>query len=517
MESGVEGACMAKRSSRPGGGRRGDGTAARRSRRRRRWFEWGASVSALCVVSWPSPSHARPTAPVIFCEAYVDAPECLGRIINCGECHLSTAPPAWNAYGQQLMAALPRDRSFEEALPLALLAIDGEDADADGDGNLDEILAGTLPGDPFSFWQAPAPVAGAANPQFAVGEYDPRFALKRVMIGYCGRSPSYAELSAFEAGVEGLPEAEATALHHERLHAALDGCLRSAHFGSVVLPRLADKRIRPLYSVAQDTSVRIGGARLVIGDYGYDYRLWRYALTGDRDMRELLTAQYHVEEDAAGELVRVEGIIEQPDATALAGGQPLVPERRAGLLTTQWFLAINTMFSGLPRTTAAQAYRSYLGADLAQSDGIRPVPGEPVDIDDKGVDGAVCAHCHSTLDPLAYAFVKYQGIDDYAGGFGAYDPTRPERYLPGWSDTAQQAWLLGQPVADLVEWANVAAASDEFKRNMADVFFQQALNREPAPDEEAEFRALWQSLPADGYSAWRLIHRLVDTSAFGVP
>ena len=72
-------------------------------------------------------------------------------------------------------------------------------------------------------------------------------------------------------------------------------------------------------------------------------------------------------------------------------------------------------------------------------------------------------------------------------------------------------------MADLLEWANVAAASDEFKRNMADIFFQQALNREPAPDEEAEFRALWQSLPGDGYSAWRLIHRLVDTSAFGVP
>jgi hypothetical protein len=486
--------------------------------RSHRWLRRSAAVTALIWACWPAQAWARPTAPVIFCEAYADSPGCLGRVVNCSECHVSTAPPVWNVYGQQLIASLERDRSFEEALPAALLAVESGDADGDGDGNRDEISVGTLPGDPFSFWQERAPSEGAENPEFEVGDYDYRFALKRAMVSYCGRSPTYAEVIEFEAGLDGLPEAEAEERERERLHAALDGCLRSEHFSKVLLPRLADKRIRPSFAIGPETTLRIGQARLVLGDYRYDYRLWRYLLTGDRDMRELLTAQYHVEEDAVGELVRVEGPIAQPDPTALAGGQPLAPERRAGLLTTQWFLALNTMFSGLPRTTAAQAYRSFLGADLANSDGIRPVPGEPVDIDDKGVDGAVCAQCHSTLDPLAYAFAKYAGIDDgYAGAFGAYDPTRVDRYLPGWSDTAQQSWLLGRPVADLVEWANVAAASDEFKRNMADMFFQHALSRAPSPDEAAEFAALWQSLPDDGYSAWRLIHRLVDTTAFGVP
>jgi hypothetical protein len=493
-------------------------TANIRPRLGHQWVARGAALSALSVLTWPAISAARPTAPGIFCDVYDQSPECLGRVANCAECHVSTAPPVWNVYGQQLIAALPRDRVFEEALPLALAAVEEGDADADGDLNRDEIMAGTLPGDPFSFWQEPVLSSGADNPGFSVGEYDYRFAFKRVLVNYCGRSPSFSELSELSAGTEGLAEAELAALQRDRLHTALDACLRSEHFSKVLLPRLADTRIRPLYSIGQETTVRLGEARLVIGDYGYDYRLWRYALTGDRDMRELLTAQYHVEESATGELTRVEGVIAQPDPTALAGGEPLVPERRAGMLTTQWFLALNTMFSGLPRTTAAQAYRAYLGADLAQSDGIRPVPGEPVDIDDKGVDGEVCSHCHSTLDPLAYAFAKYQGIDDgYVEGFGTYDPTRVERYLPGWSDSAQQAWLLGQPVADLIEWARVAAGSDQFKRNMADVFFRQALSREPAPDEEAEFAALWQSLPSDGYSAWRLIHRLVDTSAYGVP
>jgi hypothetical protein len=495
---------MANKGLEPNGRR-----AAARARRRR---VEGAGALVVGLVCWAGPASARPTAPVIFCDAYPASPECLGRVVNCAECHVSTAPPAWNAYGQQLIASLARDRSFEEALPEALLAVEGGDAD------VDEILAGTLPGDPFSFWRRPAPAEGASNPQFSVGEYDYRFALKRVSISYCGRSPTYAELLDFDSGLAGLDEAQADALRRERLHASLDGCLRSEYFSSVMLPRLADKRIRPVFAIGPDTTVRIGQARLVIGDYGYDYRLWRYLLTGDRDMRELLTAQYHVEENAAGELVRVEGAIVQPDPMALAGGQPLAPERRAGLLTTQWYLANNTMFSALPRTSAAQAYRSFLGADLANSDGVRPVPGEPVDIDDKGVDAPVCSQCHSTLDPLAYAFAKYAGIDDgYSGGFGTYDPTRVDRYLPGWSDTAQQSWLLGQPVADLVEWANVAAASDAFKRNMADMFFQQALNREPLPDEAEEFAALWQSLPGDGHSAWRLIHRLVDTTAFGVP
>ena len=485
----------------------------------RRTAHWraAAGIGAAITFGGLAPAWARPTAPVVFCATYADAPGCAGRVINCAQCHVSTAPPAWNAYGQQLIAALARDQAFEAALPEALASVEGTDADNDGELNVDEIVAGTLPGDPFSFWLMPAPASGPENPRYAVGEYDFRFALKRASLTYCGRSPSFAELEELEASAAGMAPEAAEAVLYERLHATVDACLESDHFNRTVLPRLADKRIRPVYSIGPDTSVLLGDQRLVIGDYGYDYRLWRYLLTGDRDMRELLTAQYHVEEDADGQLVRVEGLIPQPDPNALAGGQPLAVERRAGLLTTQWFLAINTMFSGLPRTTAAQAYRSFLGADLASSDGIRPVAGEPVDIDDRGVDGPVCAQCHSTLDPLAYAFAKYQGIDDGYAEFGAYDPTRVDRYLPGWSDAEQQSWLLGQPVADLVEWANVAAQSDEFKRNMTQMFFEHALGRDPLPDEREEFAALWQSLPGDGYSARRLIHRLVDTTAFGVP
>ncbi len=453
---------------------------------------------------------------MVFCQVYGEVPECLGGIVNCAQCHESTAPPAWNAYGLQLIEQLDRERSFEVALLAALESVALEDSDGDGESNEAEILAGTAPGDARSRPEPPSAPLGPPNPGFEVGEYDFRFALRRASITYCGRSPSYEELAAVSEAVQEATDSDAAA--RRLLHEAVSACLASDYFRDAALARLADKRIRPVFAIGADTEVFIGDQRLVIGDYHYDYRLWSYLLTGDRDMRELLTADYHIAQAASGELVRVEGVIPRADEGALAGGQPLLPERRAGMLTTQWFLTINTMFSGLPRTTAAQAYRSYLGADIARSDGIRPVAGEPADIDQKGVDGEVCAQCHSTLDPLAYAFAKYQGIDDgYSGGFGVYDPTRPQRYLPGWSDGAQQAWLFGTPVSDLVEFARVAAESDEFKRNMAQMFFEHALGRGPREEEREEFVQIWQSLPEDGYSAWRLIHRLVDTRAFGVP
>ena len=46
---------------------------------------------------------------------------------------------------------------------------------------------------------------------------------------------------------------------------------------------------------------------------------------------------------------------------------------------------------------------------------------------------------------------------------------------------------------------------------------EQALSRGPNPGELVEFTALWRGLPKDGFSANRLIHRLIDTRAFGVP
>jgi hypothetical protein len=224
-------------------------------------------------------------------------------------------------------------------------------------------------------------------------------------------------------------------------------------------------------------------------------------------------ADYHVAQDPDGTLFKVEGVIPITDPeSGNNDGQVLAPQYRAGMITTQWFLATNTMFSALPRTTAAQAYRSYLGADIARQQGLRPVDGEPVDVDDKGVDGLVCAQCHSTLDPLSYAFAPYEGL---LGPAGSYDELRPVRLIPDWSDNTPV--LLGQEVSDVPGWAFLAANSDEFARNLADIFFRQGVGRGPLPHEQDEFDVLWIALPADGYSVNRMLHRLIDTDAMGVP
>ena len=129
-----------------------------------------------------------------------------------------------------------------------------------------------------------------------------------------------------------------------------------------------------------------------------------------------------------------------------------------------------------------------------------------------------CAGCHSTLDPLAYAFAKYEGIElNYGLSVGGYRPERAPERIPGWDDAKQKPFVLGKPVSDLREWAKVASESDEFKRNLGEMFFVHALGRRPQGAELPEFNQLWRSLPQDGYAANRLLHRLIDTHSFGAP
>ncbi|MET0287400.1 MAG: hypothetical protein ABW352_23140, partial [Polyangiales bacterium] len=374
---------------------------------RRAWNVGGVGMACL-IVALSSVAQARPTGPALLCESYPDAPDCQGKVVACAYCHESTDPPAWNAFGTSIKDALA-GASFEAGLADALAKAEALDSDADGVSNLDELTRGTLPG---LADQAMTPVVEAGeNPRYTLGKYDAAYAYRRVLTLYCGRSPSYDEVQAFKAAAE----------PRTVIHEALAGCLRSDFWQKTQLPRMADKRIKPLRSVAAEATVKIGDYRVVIGDYEFDYRLWRYVLSADRDMRELLTADYFVLEGADGSLVQTWDVQPRSDPKALAGGQMIERERRAGMITTQWFLTINTMFSALPRTTAAQAYRAYLGADIAASEGLIPVAGEPTDVDNKGVAQPRCANCHSTLDPLAYAFVRYEGIQISADlKFGAY-------------------------------------------------------------------------------------------------
>ena len=465
-----------------------------------------------CALVWTS-ANARPEGPRVFCETYPEVPECAGQVVTCATCHLSADPPSWNSFGLALLAARG-EGDFADAIPEALRAIEYDDADGDGVSNLDEILLGTRPGDARSVWLPPDDAPGSEwqpNRFYDVEGYDYLFALRRVMVLYCGESPTWDQVQDFQA------LADDPDMQYVRLHEQLESCLQSDWWEQIGVRELADPKIKPIRAVGNDTNVEISGFRVVLADYEWDYRLWRWILTDDHDLRDLLLAQYHVTEDVPGQLAIREGIIPDPTQLGqLAGGEPLQVEKRAGMITTQWFLMSNTMFSALPRTSAAQAYRAYLGMDISLSEGLLPVVDEPRDVDHKGVSQPACANCHSTLDPLAYAFAYYTGII-LPSGTGIYSPSRPLGLMDDWDPGVHRTVIFGQEVANLMEWAQVAVESDAFKRNLAAMFFEHALGHEPKPDEQDEFIALWQSIDEGGWSANQLVHQLVDTQAFGAP
>lgn len=392
---------------------------------------------------------------------------------------------------------------FADLLSEALAEVQTLDSDDDGVSNLDELIAGREPG-----------VADVNEPVDEELEWNAERAFKRVNVLFCGQSATYDDLKAL--GDSSTPKV----LVHERL----DACLASDYWRNEALHRIADPLIAPLDAIDRDGVVSLANS-------AWDYRLYSYAMTGGRDARDLLLADYHVEEDGS---VRDDEIgREQPpefpnvlggDRISLGTGQPLEPDKRCGMITTQWFLVRNTMFAAVPRTSAAQAYRAYLGLDIALGQGLYPVEGEPRDVDGLNVAQPACAVCHSTLDPLAYAFSTYNGIelgsDDngdvsvidaigliFSNPFGAYNEDRAPWQADG--------YIFGEPVADLREWCSIAANSEPFTRKIAETFFQYTFHRTPSAQDLEMIESLAAALPGDDYSVDALLHRLVDSTAFG--
>jgi hypothetical protein len=466
------------------------------------------SILALALAS---AAQAKPEGPRAFCAEYPNAPACFGKLASCSQCH--DGAPVLNAFGGEVQMSLYTQvenytgDNYEQKLGEALRAIEDQDPDFDGVVTLEEIMLATDPGDPGSvFTGYPLPEGTIPNVDFELGNWDAKFAFKRMMITYCGHSPSYEDMQDLANAGDA----------REFVHSQLDTCLESDFWKGEALHRMADKRVRPLKAVGRDGDI-------ILADYEWDYRLFSYILSGDRDARDLLLADYHVNEDGEVETGRIgrdaDGAFPPADGQPIliGSGQPLRPENRAGMITTQWYLVVNTMFSTMPRTTAAQAYRSYVGLDIAKGQGIMPVEGEPRDVDNKGVQNPTCAACHSTLDPLAYAFSAYDGIRIDPVAQVLFGSNNTGTFDDGRTEYTGDGSLFNTPVPDLLSWAQMAANSDQFKRNLAEMFFQQALGVDPGPADHEELTAVWQALPNDGYSANRLIHRIVDTAAFGVP
>ncbi len=504
-----------------------------------------SSVIAAAVLAYAPPAGAMPIAPEIFCEAYPDA--CASGIApDCTYCH--TTPPAHNAFGvaieERFTDGLRRpldDATFERELLAALLAIELDDADQDGFPNVDEIRAGSLPGDPKSTpGDTPAtrcPESAEANGGYDTCRYQPSYVFRKVHQDFCGYTPDLDEMRAFAEDSDPMAA----------IDRALDTCLLSDFWRGRdgVLWILASPKITPLGIVKSGEDQGL----FAIADYYDDYNLYAYAQTDNHDAREVLTAQFIVRYDPGPPIryVREDRTSEEDVAArGIDRAQLVDTDRRAGMLTTRWTLFYHTMFSTMPRTTAAQMYRSYLGLDIAKLEGLYPVAGEPVDYDDRGVGGQGCRDCHSTLDPLAYPFSRYEGIllalsnigengiSDGASGFDALygDTGATLTYLPDRLEQIAAAGLevstvvgapasgsiFGQPVNDLREWARVAADSSAFARATVLEYWRYALGSPPDPAELPEFDQLWKRFPDEhAYGVERMLHDLIRTEAYGVP
>lgn len=438
---------------------------------------------AICIMTGLASTQlwATPQSTNIFCQKYPKSQGCESQSASCNICH--TTAPTLNSYGEDLKDALPG--AVDTFLIEALGKVEDLDSDADGVANEDEILGGGAPGDPT--------IKPSADVKLV---YDSTMAFKRMKAIYCGASTSFEELTQLKAA----PNADTF------IQAELNKCLASPYWKNEALLRLADKKIQPLDAIGF-------GGNVVVADYRFDYRLFSYIMSDDRDARELLSATYHI--DINGN--KVEGVLarEEPatigQRIVIGGGQPLAPERRAGMMTTQWFLAFNTMFSVLPRNTASQVYREYLGYDIAKGEGLMPVANEPRDVDNKNVKQPDCAVCHSTLDPLSYAFSTYVGIETVRAFLFNSNGT----YVANRAPWEAQGQIQGQAVTSLLDWADKARNSEAFKKNIARMMFRQALSRDPLPHERQEFDELWQNFDEDAYSVNKLVQRLVRTKAFG--
>ena len=486
----------------------------------------------------PGTAAAFPDAPAELCRVYPDAPSCRGALPACTTCH-TIAPPARNAYGAQVEMKLapgrPRPLAPEDfvlALPEALHAVEALDADEDGFANSEELMAGSEPANadstPGYSDCTPAQAAQAAENGWDVCGFDADYVFKKVWIDFCGRSPSWTELEDFTA----LP-AES---QRPALHSLLDTCLTTAHWSGPngVVWNLANDKITPLATLKSGDTFLGEAGDIPLADYTLDYLLFVYAHTGDRDVRELLRATYFVEKDESGAWVKLPelSLIQEYQERGVQLGQFVAPDKRAGMITSRWFLMSNTMFTSIPRTTAAQAYRAYLGFDIARMEGLFSVPNEPVDHDAKGVQRAACAACHATLDPLTYPFSRYEGIGGGDGdgpvglGNGAYpftySPARLARFTTidgeNVTNTPEAGMLMGQPVANVVEWGRVASDSDAFVQNIVREYWTLLLGESPRPRDLAEFTTLWQDLRGEhAYRVERMLHDLIDTEAYGVP
>lgn len=102
-----------------------------------------AAVLGLTAMALAKPSYVKD-----FASTYaVKKTSALGKA-GCGACHVGSTAKL-NPFGVDLQKAMAKDGS-KTCSPAVMKKVEGMDSDKDGKSNLDELKAGTLPGDPKS-------------------------------------------------------------------------------------------------------------------------------------------------------------------------------------------------------------------------------------------------------------------------------------------------------------------------------------------------------------------------------
>ncbi|SMF51703.1 hypothetical protein [Pseudobacteriovorax antillogorgiicola] len=479
---------------------------------------------------WGGQLMALPIGPSIVCQQFEDSPLCPSQV-SCTFCH--TTPPQMNDFGTCIKNQLG-DGTFDTELALALDTTQELDCDNDGFKNLQEIMAGTFPGDRLSLPEIePPPPCSTSDCTI-----DSLRAWTKIHQDVCGRSPAYEDRQRFQKGNA-----------QQKLNAVRDTlivCLDSEYWlgKEGIVWSLAHDRIRP------NSSLKSGDNRgsIPLGDYDDDYNLFVYYQTDDRDIRGMITAKHYVTREDQP-TTRYTAVPDQPLHPNAAGlviqtaealnvnVQQFVPAaKRAGMLTTLYNSVARTMFTPLPRTTAAHAMRHYLGLDIAKAEGLgRMYPKQQdyqlTDFDSKGVKAPACEFCHRALDGIAYLWTPYNGISTLISPEhahtrvilpGTYNNFRMELFGEEFADSApllgttpRDGYAFGEKVDDLVAWAESMANTDDYARKVVLDYWRYFYGGDPLETDQSEFKRLWNNLKTKhNYSVERMLHEMVTLPSF---
>jgi hypothetical protein len=426
----------------------------------------------------------------------------------------------------------------ESAEEMKTLVSDLSELDCDQDGvtNGQEIADGSYPGESLSF---PAPSGCESgglekdNPMYDLCDYDHNYVYRKIWHDFCGVPPSWDDYQEFK---ELDTQSKTVALD-----SVLEECLDSRHWlgKDGVVWKIGYYKIRPVGSVKAGEDEGL----LPIVDYYADFNLFVYSQIDGNDAREQLLADYTVTR-SGGNGSPIQYTKQAPNR--LLDGQVMQPEYRVGLLTTFWNLGFYLNYTGVARVLAAQAFRAYLGITMSEMEGLIEPPVEDSkfkDYDQKGVDRPECAVCHRTVDPLSYPFRNYNGLTGTSSvlqgqnasglssveNLGTKENLTPlsyslprmdyfEKTTPGISEMPEAGYILGQRVENLQEWAEVLVNSDQFAANTVRDYWRVIIGHEPLPDEQKEFKRLWQDFKTvHNYSVEAMLYDLIRTKAYGVP